>query len=241
MYRLTHSHGTTFGAVFSILIDFPGLLVVFYKDRRHRLQQRVFYSTDTDNRVANEACPNERAFFSHQQCTKENKGSTHTEVGKLCSTYCSTSCISMQYNIYTVQRQVWPSDGIQSPNTCSHIAGLGRNLGTCAVRNKLVQGPKYMPTVSSKEWPNRQALCESKGGKKNRWATCAYLFKGNMRGPMNEKHTLAPLKCQGRRRRKRFLCWTIGSPPALPLDPQFFTVEIDSQNGQTFQSQKSLL
>lgn len=82
---------------------FPGLLVVYYKDRRHRLQQRVFYSADTDNRVANEACPNERAFFSHQQCTKENKGSTHTEVGKLCSTYCSTSCISMQYNIYSAR------------------------------------------------------------------------------------------------------------------------------------------
>ncbi len=150
--------------------------------------------------------------------------------------------IVYQYVVQHIQRQVWPSDGIQSPNTCSHIAGLGRNLGTCALPNKLVQGwalnTCLLYTVKS---GRIDRLSASQKGEKNRWATCVYLFKGNMRGPMNEKHTLAHLKCQGRRRRKRFLCWTIGSPPALPLDPQYFTDEIDSQNGQTFQSQKSLL
>lgn len=66
-YVRTHSYaGTTFG-VFSIIPDgsWIACCAVQYQDRRHRLQQRVFYSIDTDNRVANEACPNERAF-SHQ-------------------------------------------------------------------------------------------------------------------------------------------------------------------------------
>ncbi len=72
------------------------------RDRRHRLCQGVFNSSiDTDNRVANEACPNEGAF-THQwsmgtyYSTAKRTYSIHVAPGVAASAFPSKHMLTSQ-------------------------------------------------------------------------------------------------------------------------------------------------